>query len=301
VQAALESVPAPVREAIESGSGGQPDMSTIDPNSPEAQAIGIFATSNTLVSADREVAEIEVVLAENPYGLEAMDLIPEMREAARQAAVGAGLPDDAVLIGGETASNYDTKVANDRDTLVVLPIILVAIGIVLGLLLRSIIAPLYLLATTVVSYFATLGLSTFVFQTLLGHEGVGSSVPFYLFVFLVALGIDYNIYLMARVREEAREFGLHDGTVRALGRTGGVITSAGIILAGTFAALMTLPLQDLFQLGFAVAIGVLIDTFIVRSLTVPAIVLLLGKWNWWPSRGEQVTEPSAATETAARR
>jgi putative drug exporter of the RND superfamily len=154
---------------------------------------------------------------------------------------------------------------------------------VLGLLLRSLVAPLYLLATTVLSYFATLGLSTLVFQDLLHQGGVGGSVPFFLFVFLVALGIDYNIYLMARVREESAELGLHEGTVHALGRTGGVITSAGIILAGTFAALMTLPLRDLFQVGFAVAVGVLLDTFVVRSLMVPSIVLLLGRWNWWSS------------------
>ncbi|HVX57947.1 MAG TPA: MMPL family transporter, partial [Candidatus Saccharimonadales bacterium] len=145
-------------------------------------------------------------------------------------------------------------------------------------------APLYLLATSVLTYFSTLGIATIVFQNLLGQQGVGASVPFYLFVFLIALGVDYNIYLMARVREEMRHDNLHDGTVRALARTGGVITSAGIILAGTFAALMTLPLQVLFQVGFAVSLGVLIDTFIVRSLTVPAIVLLLGRWNWWPSR-----------------
>jgi RND superfamily putative drug exporter len=152
------------------------------------------------------------------------------------------------------------------------------------LLLRSLVAPLYLLATSVLTYFSTLGISTIVFQDLLGHQGVGASVPFYLFVFLIALGVDYNIYLMARVREEMHQDGLEKGTVRALSRTGGVITSAGVILAGTFAALMTLPLQVLFQLGFAVSLGVLIDTFIVRSLTVPSLVLLLGRWNWWPSR-----------------
>lgn len=221
---------------------------------------------------------------ENPYGIDAINRIPELRETARNAAAKAGLAPGSVLIGGPTATNYDTKLANDRDERVVLPLILLAIGIVLALLLRSPVAPLYLLITSVLTYFSTLGISTIFFQSVLGQQGVAASVPFYLFVFLIALGVDYNIYLMARIREEMRHNNLHDGTVRALARTGGVITSAGIILAGTFAALMTLPLQVLFQLGFAVSLGVLLDTFVVRSLAVPSVVLLLGRWNWWPSR-----------------
>ena len=199
-----------------------------------------------------------------------------------------------MLVGGPTATSYDTKVASDRDTRVVLPLILLAIGVILALLLRSLVAPIYLLATIVLSYAATLGLCTLLFAWFFGHDGVSSGMPFFLFVFLVALGVDYNIFLMSRIREETARLGLHDGTRQAVGRTGGVITSAGIILAGTFAALMTLPLRDLVQLGFAVAIGVLLDTFVVRTVMVPAIVLLLGRWNWWPSRVERQSEgPSA--------
>jgi uncharacterized membrane protein YdfJ with MMPL/SSD domain len=295
VQAAYDSLPQQVRDGIRQGEqpGGGGGS---DPNSPEAQATGLVAAASGFVAPDGGAARLQIVLIQNPYGLTAINEIPELRQAARSAAESAGLGRDSVLIGGPTATSYDTKVANDRDERVVLPLILLAIGIVLVLLLRSLVAPLYLLATTVISYFAALGLSTVVFQYLLGQAGVGSGIPFYLFVFLVALGIDYNIYLMARVREEAKRHDLDVGTVRALGRTGGVITSAGIILAGTFAALMTLPLQVLFQLGFAVAIGVLMDTFIVRTLTVPAIVLLLGHWNWWP-RHEDVRpgrEPAEA-------
>lgn len=180
--------------------------------------------------------------------------------------------------------------ANDRDTLLIIPLVLLAIGAILGLLLRSMIAPVYLLATVVLSYTATLGLSSLLFTTVFGYDGVGSAIALFLFVFLVALGVDYNIYLMARIREETAVLGLHDGVRLALSRTGGVITSAGIILAGTFAALMTLPLRDLFQLGFAVALGVLLDTFIVRTIVVPAIVLRLGRWNWWPSARFRATE-----------
>ena len=241
--------------------------------------------TNGMVSEDGQVARIEVVLDRNPYTTEALDRIPDLRERAEQAAVAAGLQPADILVGGAPAEAFDTRAANNRDSLVVLPLVLLAIAVVLGLLLRSIVAPIYLAATIVFTYFSTLGLAIIVFE-LLGQDGVSSSVPFFLFVFLNALGVDYNIYLMSRVREEARLTDLRTATRNALASTGGVITSAGLILAGTFSALMTLPLQDLFQLGFAVAIGVIIDTFITRTLIVPTLVALLGRWNWWPTRLE---------------
>lgn len=298
VAAAVAQVPPPVREAIAQGTGGDPGAAaSADPAVTEA--IGLYAASQSMVSPDGNVAHLQVTLDQNPYSLDAIEDFPSIRDTARNAASAAGLDAGDVLVGGETAVAYDTKVANDRDTLVVLPLILLAIGIILGLLLRSVVAPLYLLATIMLSYSATQGISTVVFEDILGQAGVSGGTPFFLFVFLVALGVDYNIFLMARIREETVRHGLEDGTRRALGRTGGVITSAGVILAGTFAALMTLPLQDLFQIGFAVALGVLLDTFVIRTLMVPAIVLLLGRWNWWPSRGAghghaAISHPDAA-------
>ena len=235
------------------------------------------------VSPDGSVGRIDVVLATNPYGDDALDAIAQLRQLARTSAAEARLTGD-ILVGGETAEGSDTRSAGNRDTVVVLPLILLAIGVVLALLLRSLVAPLYLMATIAFTYFATLGLAAGVFIGLLGHNGIGQSVPFFLFVFLNALSVDYNIYLMSRVREEARHAPLAEATGRALSRTGPVITSAGLILAGTFSALMSLPLQDLTQLGFAVAAGVLIDTFITRTVIVPALVILFGRWNWWPSR-----------------
>jgi uncharacterized membrane protein YdfJ with MMPL/SSD domain len=292
IEDAINELPEDAREQIRkeqsSGTGaGTSGTGTADPSAPippYANAVLLYRAALSFVSPAGNVARLNVTFDENPYGIDAINRIPALRDTARAAAAKAGLPPGSVLIGGPTATNYDTKVANDRDEHVVLPLILLAIGVVLALLLRSLVAPLYLLITSVLTYFSTLGISTIFFQNVLGQQGVGASVPFYLFVFLIALGVDYNIYLMARIREEMRHDNLHDGTVRALARTGGVITSAGIILAGTFAALMTLPLQVLFQLGFAVSLGVLLDTFIVRSLTVPSLVLLLGRWNWWPSR-----------------
>jgi len=236
------------------------------------------------VSADGGAARLEVVLLENPFADAALDVVPDLRALALESAREAGLNPAAVLVGGDTAEAADTRTAGDRDSLVVLPLILLAIGVVLALLLRSVIAPLYLVATIAFTYFATLGLAVLVFVLVFDHTGIGPSVPFYLFVFLNALSVDYNIYLMSRIREEARRAPLREAVVRALSRTGPVITSAGLILAGTFSALMTLPLQDLLQLGFAVAAGVLIDTFITRTLIVPALVALVGRWNWWPSR-----------------
>ena len=236
------------------------------------------------VSADGGAGRLDVVLVEEPFSGEALDAVPELRALARQEASALGLASGSVLVGGDTAEAYDTRTAGNRDSVVVLPLILLAIGVVLALLLRSLIAPLYLMVTIAFTYFATLGLVVVVFIVLAGHNGLGPAVPFFLFVFLNALSVDYNIYLMSRIREEARTAPLKEATRHALARTGPVITSAGLILAGTFSALMTLPLQDLLQLGFGVAIGVLMDTFITRTLIVPAVVSLLGRWNWWPSR-----------------
>ncbi len=284
ISQARATIPATVREAIDAGQNSAQGAAQGNPNDPATQAIGAYAASRGYVSADGNVAEISVAFNGNPYGLETIDEIGPLREFVRDQAVSAGLGDAEVLAGGETATSYDTKVANDRDTVLLIPLILLAIGIILGLLLRSVVATLYLLATVGLSYTATLGTSVVLFEWVFGYDGVGSAVALFLFVFLTALGADYNIYLMARIREETAELGLHDGVRLAVSRTGGVISSAGLILAGTFAALMTLPLRDLFQLGFAVAFGVLIDTFIVRPVLVPSIVLLLGRWNWWPGR-----------------
>ena len=236
------------------------------------------------VSADGGTARLEVVLTDNPFSDASLDVVPELRELARAAAASAGLDPAGVLVGGDTAAEADTRTAGNRDSRVVLPLILLAIGVVLALLLRSLIAPLYLMATIAFTYFATLGLAVIVFLLVFDHAGIGPGVPFFLFVFLNALSVDYNIYLMSRIREEARHAPLKEATRHALARTGPVITSAGLILAGTFSALMTLPLTDLVQLGFAVATGVLIDTFITRTLIVPALVAIFGHWNWWPSR-----------------
>jgi RND superfamily putative drug exporter len=186
-------------------------------------------------------------------------------------------------VGGNSAVNHDVQDASSTDNKVIIPIILVAVFLILAVLLRALAAPLVLLATVVLSFGAALGISGFVFRNVFGFEGADSSFPLFAFVFLVALGIDYNIFLMTRVREEALKFGTRRGALIGIGATGGVITSAGLVLAGTFAALGSLPIVFMAELGFAVAVGVLLDTIIVRSVLVTAINLDVGRHMWWPS------------------
>ena len=275
LQAAIASLPQEVLQ------GGPPPRNL----PPEQQAIlGVLLAGQRFVSPDRTTARLEIVLDQDPYGSLAMDQIDPIRDAARRALATSGLAGAEVLVGGQTATQADTRAAINRDAQVVGPIVIVAILIILIMLLRSLVAPVYLAASVVLSFLAALGLSTLIFQNVLGHAGFAYRNVVWLFIFLVALGVDYNIYIMSRVREEAGRAGLVEGTRRAISRTGGVITSAGIILAGTFSVLTTLPLRDLMQMGFAVMLGVLLDTFVVRALLVPSIVLLLGRWNWWPAR-----------------
>ncbi|MFJ2896683.1 MMPL family transporter [Streptomyces sp. NPDC087218] len=187
------------------------------------------------------------------------------------------------LVGGYTAQQYDTQQTAARDRTLIVPVVLGVILLILVLLLRSLLVPVLLVATVALNFLATLGVSTLVFEHLLGFGGTDASVPLYGFVFLVALGVDYNIFLMSRVREEALAHGNRQGVLRGLTTTGGVITSAGVVLAATFAALMVIPLAFLVQIAFIVAFGVLLDTLVVRSLLVPALVLDIGARAWWPS------------------
>ncbi|MEG0363686.1 MAG: MMPL family transporter, partial [Aurantimicrobium sp.] len=192
--------------------------------------------------------------------------------------------DPSVLVGGETAIALDTNNTAEADLAKIIPIVLVVIFLILMLLLRSVVAPLLLIFTVVVSFAATLGLSAIFFNNVFGFPGADASVPLFGFVFLVALGIDYNIFLMTRVREESLKIGTRPGILKGLTVTGGVITSAGIVLAATFAALGVIPLLFLVQLAFIVSVGVIIDTVLVRTLLVPAMAYDIGPKIWWPSK-----------------
>ncbi|MET9570822.1 MMPL family transporter [Streptomyces virginiae] len=213
------------------------------------------------------------------------------------------VPGADALVGGYTAQQFDTQQTSARDRTVIVPIVLGIILLILVALLRSVLVPVLLVATVALNFLATLGVSALVFEHLLGFSGTDASVPLYGFVFLVALGVDYNIFLMSRVREETVRSGTREGVLRGLVTTGGVITSAGVVLAATFAALMVIPLAFLVQIAFIVAFGVLLDTLVVRSLLVPALIIDIGPRAWWPStlsRPGGGTGPHSAPAARAR-
>jgi RND superfamily putative drug exporter len=212
-----------------------------------------------------------------------------------RAAVHA-IPGADAKVGGSTAINADVQHYAIRDRDVIIPLILLVVLIILGLLLRAVVAPLILIGTVVLSFGAALGLSALVFRHVFGFAGADNSMPLFAFVFLVALGIDYNIFLMTRVREESLKSGTRRGMLAGLAATGGVITAAGLVLAGTFATLATLPLVILTEIGFTVALGVLLDTLIVRSVLVTALTLDIGRHMWWPSRLAARRDDDAAAE-----
>lgn len=202
-------------------------------------------------------------------------------------------------VGGYTAQKYDTQQTAERDRMLIVPVVLAVILVILAGLLRSLLAPVLLVATVALSFLATLGVSALVFPYVFGFSGTDASVPLYGFVFLVALGVDYNIFLMSRVREESLRHGVREGVLRGLVTTGGVITSAGVVLAATFAALGVIPLAFLVQIAFIVAFGVLLDTLLVRSLLVPALVRDIGPRVWWPGRLSREDEPQSPETTPA--
>ena len=237
---------------------------------------GIEAVSPPVAEGDDGVL-VQATLVPPPYSTEAFDLIEPIREAANGAAEGT-------IVGGASAVEFDVRDAAGWDSTVIPPIVLVVVFLILVLLLRAVVAPLILIGTVIISFLAALGVGYFVFDLLFDFPGSDPSLPLFAFVFLVALGVDYNIFLVARAREEAEKHGTEQGMVRALAVTGGVITSAGIVLAGTFLVLASLPLVFLTEIGFVVAFGVLLDTFLVRSVLVPALVLKIGPKVWWPSK-----------------
>jgi RND superfamily putative drug exporter len=261
-------------EAVTTALTGAPGVSSI---TPALDGLPIPGQPVPEVKIVDNKAILNVTLDAAPDSVEAGNDIPELRRLAKAA-------DSTALVGGTSAVYYDVRQANNRDNRVIIPIILFVITLILGVLLRSILSAIVLLGTVVLSYFATLGVSALVFNHVFGFAGGDNSFPLFAFIFLVALGIDYNIFLMSRVREESQKIGTRAGVIKGLTVTGSVITSAGIVLAATFAVLGLLPLVPLAQLGFAVAFGVLLDTIIVRSILVPALVYEIGPKIWWPSK-----------------
>jgi putative drug exporter of the RND superfamily len=239
---------------------------------------GLKALRDAYVSQDGTATRLQVVLDAGPYTPEAIGAAKALRAALSTAGY------DAVL-QGDSAVLLDLQGASDRDMTRTMMYVLGGVFVVLVMLLRAFVSPVYLILTILLSYGATMGVVRVLFVDILGNAGIVWWVPMFMFVMLVALGMDYNIFLIGRVKEEVSVHGTRLGTQHALARTGGIITSAGIIMAGTFASMMSGSLLGLLQIGFAVAFGVLLDTFVVRTTLVPAIIVLLGRWSWWPRRG----------------
>lgn len=264
--------------------GGAGSPVVVIGKAPEAGALrstmgrtdGIAAVSKPQVRGG--LAYLQGTLTAAPDSEAAYRTVDRVRDAVH------AVPGADAKVGGDSAVTLDTQRAATRDNKVIIPVVLIVVVVILGLLLRAILAPVLLVATVVLSFGAALGASSLVFHHLFGMPASDPSLPLYVFTFLVALGIDYNIFLMTRVREEALTDGTRRGAVTALAATGGVITSAGAVLAGTFAVLGTLPLTAFAQVGFAVAFGVLLDTIVVRSILVTALNLDIGRHMWWPSR-----------------
>ncbi|HWC34972.1 MAG TPA: MMPL family transporter [Mycobacteriales bacterium] len=223
-------------------------------------------------------AFVEATMASPPDSAAGFATVQRVRAAVH------AVPGAHALVGGDSAVSLDVESAARHDRTLIVPIALLAVLLILALLLRALLAPVLLVATVVLSFAGSLGLSALVFRHVFGFAGAEAALPLYTFVFLVSLGIDYNIFLMTRVREESLRSGTRNGSLAALSATGGVITSAGAVLAGTFGVLGTLPLTTFAEIGFAVALGVLIDALVVRSVLVTAINLDLGDRIWWPSK-----------------
>ncbi|MFC6015969.1 MMPL family transporter [Plantactinospora solaniradicis] len=243
---------------------------------------GIAEVGEPESSADGRWVRVPAVLADDPGSRAAMESVDRLRDAL------ATVPDADALVAGETAFQLDTEEVTNRDNRVVMPLILLVVFLILVLLLRALVAPLLLMISVVVSYVAALGAAGLVLDAL-GHPRLWVGIPLQAFLFLVALGVDYTIFLMTRAREEVAVLGHRRGVLHALTVTGGVVTSAGVVLATTFAALGVLPLVPSVQTGVIIAVGVLIDTFLVRSLLIPALALHVGPGTWWPGRPDRTT------------
>jgi putative drug exporter of the RND superfamily len=267
---------APVQVVTDFGSSGAVTSALSQGNETPVEEMYLMARS-----VDSRLALSDAYLGIDPFSDAATDAVPELRRTAR-----AAVPGERVLLGGEVAEAYDTDRALARDTWLIVPVTLGLILVILAVLLRAVVMPLYVVGTVILSFGFALGASSLVFTHLLGQPASDPSLPLFAFVFLVALGVDYNVFLLARIREERERGATAEAVKAALARTGGVITSAGLVLAATFGVLMALEIEALFQVGFVVALGLLADTFLVRALLVPAIAILLGERNWWPSGGQ---------------
>jgi RND superfamily putative drug exporter len=270
----------------EFGPGRAAPMNLVVAGSRSAQVIAaldnardVEETTMVGLSRDQRLILVDVTLAADPFSDRAIDALPRLRGTVRGVAAG-----ETALLGGVTAETYDARKAQRADAALIAPLTLLLILLIVAALVRAIVAPLYLVGTVVLSYAFALGASSLIFTHVLGQGDSDPALPLFAFIFLVALGVDYNIFLIGRIREEHARLEARDAVIAGLTRTGAVITSAGLILAGTFATLTALEIESLVQVGFTITFGLLVDAFIVRVFLVPGIAVLLGERSWWPRR-----------------
>jgi RND superfamily putative drug exporter len=272
---------APMKVIVETG-GHEPDVARALSSLPYVSQVSGPLTGQLNPELHAYYVRFDI----NPYTMEALDLVPVIREKVEQALrnTGDGNAADHVWISGLTAEWYDAKLLTERDIRVVFPLIIFLIAILLIVYLRSLTSAFYLITTVILSYMSALGLGWLVLHHIFGMDAIQGTILLYSFVFLVALGEDYNIFVISSIWDKSKRMPLKQSVMEGIGETGSVITSAGLILAGTFAVLTTMPIQMLMQIGVIVALGILLDTFLVRPFLVPAITLILGKWAFWPGR-----------------
>lgn len=243
-----------------------------------------------------KITAYDIEFKDNPYSIEAMDHIPALQATVESALTESGIENaqDKVWISGQTAAQHDTKELGERDTDLIIPVVIGLITLLLLVYLRSVVATVYLVATVILSFFSALGLGWIIIHYVLGADAIQGAIPLYSFVFLVALGEDYNIFMISNIWKKRKHMPLKQAIAEGVNETGSVITSAGLILAGTFAVLASLPIQVLVQFGLITAIGVLLDTFVVRPFLVPAITVLFGRAAFWPGKHQEISEASAS-------
>ncbi len=296
----VESITAQdaIAKAFPAGQSAPTDVVVKDPAKVEAVVAAVgkvpgVAQAVPTRASGPEGTLVSAFLREPPYSTAAFEVIPRLRTAVRAVDPGA-------LVGGPTAVETDLRDASGDDTRLLVPVATLIVFLILMLLLRAVLVSVLLIATVILSFAASLGVAAVVYDVVFGFPGSDPSLPLFAFIFLVALGVDYNIFLMARVREEVAKGSTRPGMLKGLAVTGGVITSAGIVLAGTFSVLAVLPLVFLTEIGFVIAFGVLLDTFIVRSILVPALVFDLGPKVWWPSKLAHESAPAEPVPGSVR-
>jgi RND superfamily putative drug exporter len=243
-------------------------------------------------AVNKDILGYDIEFKNNPYSLEAMGHIPALLATAEQALIDVGVENatDHVWVSGQTATQYDTKKIGDRDTDLIIPVVIGLITLLLLIYLRSIVATIYLVGTVILSFFSALGLGWIIIHYVMGADAIQGAIPLYSFVFLVALGEDYNIFMISNIWKKRKTMPLKQAIAEGVNETSSVITSAGLILAGTFAVLASLPIQVLVQFGIITALGILLDTFVVRPFLVPAITTLFGRWAFWPGKHQEVEQ-----------